>query len=63
MDGVEIEITGNAFVKQKKQIALQKLAALEPDVLEKLAELSQNEKAVNVFMNPPSLMKSFLGIK
>ena len=43
--------------------ALTTLAKLEYQDLQKLANLSKNEKALSVFRNPPTLLKTVLGIK
>ena len=58
-----IDIPGNDFVIEAKQKSLEKLAKLDHNVLQKLADLSGSKKAIDTLMNPPTLMKSFLGIK
>ncbi len=55
-------LTKTPFEIKPKLQALQQLATLENDVLLKLAELSKNQKALDVFKNPPMILKTFLGI-
>lgn len=56
---VETEAT-NPVDDNAKKVALQKLANLNIDVLEKLADLSDNKKAVDTLMNPPAFLKALL---
>lgn len=60
---IKIQINEPDFKVQPKTNALQTLADLDLDVLEKLANLSKNPKALEIFRNPPPLLKTFLGIK
>ena len=61
---VNIEVGGNALQQKAKQEALQKMADnCVADVLSKVAELSTNKKAIDTLKNPPTLLKSILGIK
>lgn len=55
-------LTKTPFEIKPKLQALQQLATLDNDVLLKLAELSKNQKALDVFKNPPTILKTFLGI-
>lgn len=56
---IETESTNPVDDNAKKQ-ALQKLANLNIDVLQKLADLSDNKKAVDTLMNPPAILKALL---
>lgn len=55
-------LTKTPFEAKAKLQALKQLATMDVDVLEKLAELSKNPKAIAVFRNPPLIAKSFLGL-
>lgn len=56
---IAIESTNPVDDNAKKK-ALQKLADLNVDVLQKLADLSDNKKAVDTLMNPPAILKALL---
>lgn len=60
---ITIQIDEPEFKVQAKTKALQTIANLDLDVLEKLANLSQNPKALETFRNPPQILKTFLGIR
>ena len=55
-------LTKTPFEAKAKLEALKQLATMDVDVLTKLCELSKNTKAIEVFKNPPLIMKTFLGI-
>jgi hypothetical protein len=57
---IEIEFQStNPVDNNAKKIAIQKLAHLNVDVITKLAELSNNKKVVDTFMNPPAILRPF----
>lgn len=60
---VNIEIPGNIFEVESKKKSLEKLKNLDPDSLQKLADLSENKKAIEYLKNPPTVVKITLGIK
>jgi hypothetical protein len=60
---IQVEIKGNPFEVDAKEKAIRQLLTMDSDVLEKLANLSKNEKAIETFRNPPAYLKPFLGIK
>lgn len=55
-------LTKTPFEIKPKLKALQDLATLDNDVLIKLAELSKSQKAIDTLKNPPTILKTFLGI-
>ena len=57
---VTIEVETSPFDIKSKAAALQKLAKIETEVLEKLLELSSNPKAINMFKNNFGIIKTFL---
>ena len=58
---VIIEITtATPFEIKPKTIALQNLAKIETEVLEKLYNLSNNPKAINMFKNNFGFIEKFL---
>lgn len=64
--GVETEIqikikTENPFEARAKMEHLKTLANLDTDVLEKLAKLGKNNKAIQQLKNNFSMIESFLG--
>lgn len=61
-----VEITVNGSVLQIEAIKrhLQKLANnCDVDTLQKVADLSDNKKAIETLKNPPVMLKMALGIK
>ncbi len=64
MASITIELNDNSIVANEKKKHLQVLGnKLDIDVLNKLAELSENKKAIDTLKNPPALLKTVLGIK
>lgn len=51
MPQITIETTDNVFVIKEKQKHLEVLSKLDTPTLKKLAELSQNESALEMFKN------------
>ena len=58
-----IEINCDPVTAAAKKKALETLASLDSETLNKLAELSKNKKALDTFKNPPAILKTILGIK
>ena len=64
--GVETEIqikikTANPFEARAKMEHIKSLSSLDTDVLEKLAKLGKNKKAIQQLKDNFSMIESFLG--
>lgn len=64
MGVISINVAGNSVEVVQKEKALNELAKnLDVDTLNILAKLSTNKVAINTLKNPPTLLKSVLGLK
>ena len=60
---IKFNVTGNPVEAEIKRKSLEKLSKLDVDSLKKLADLSENKKALNYLNNPPIAVKLALGLK
>lgn len=61
---IEIKVQGSVLQTEAIKRHLQKLANnCDVDTLQKVADLSDNKKAIDTLKNPPAMLKMALGIK